>query len=667
LEKAMLYVSDLQPGIEDKELASTAFASCLPVRLQIARSDESAGQSLSGTVEFQTKDKAEKALATIQTPRLSINEVPTQDPKPEAKPRLVKQLPYGTEDGDVYDLFRPYGAIHSANRILTNPAGVHTGFRGMALVVFYKEEDAQRAQEELHCAEVEGKTISVVVDVVARRSGGSQSAGFSASAAPFVPGGSSSIYASQSMSPTAPAFHPPIHSHQPQKGHTVGAPGSNLQYSSQAATFVDPCNLFCKNLDPSIDSNELFGMFKEFGMIISARVMRDERGLSREFGFVSFRRAEDASQALAAMNGTQQGSKQMIVRLHEPKSARQEKLSQKFGTAYASDSSKDQEITPQGSDTNDSMANRDGSPRPRRKSNSYYRAAASGENGQVDLAQMQSMNATLCGDILRGGFSRKIKEFKDVNAADVERIVETLTALKLPEAVEALNNPADLAKRVAELRSTDIASPIATPEDVPAGTERERMLQHVKEALPEDSRHEKITDMIDALPKKERAMALFNQDYLRTKIMEAKAILDLPEEEQQPAKTDILSTANGNGASAASYSLADLGKLPASEIVKLAQEPRSIELPLPSADPSVVKETDEFIDSIKDLAPHDQKQKLGDQLFKKIRTFGIKGAPKITISLLDSEDLRSLAHLMNSYPDCLREKVALQGAKSAAK
>lgn len=30
--------------------------------------------------------------------------------------------------------------------------------------------------------------------------------------------------------------------------------------------------------------------------------------------------------------------------------------------------------------------------------------------------------------------------------------------------------------------------------------------------------------------------------------------------------------------------------------------------------------------------------------------------PKVTVALLDQEDLRALAHLMNSYPSVLREK-----------
>lgn len=61
-----------------------------------------------------------------------------------------------------------------------------------------------------------------------------------------------------------------------------------------------------------------------------------------------------------------------------------------------------------------------------------------------------------------------------------------------------------------------------------------------------------------------------------------------------------------------------------------------------------------------------------------MKAFGIKGAvsilliagdltivadvrrqPKITIALLDQDDLRPLAHLMNSYPSVLKEKALL--------
>ena len=37
--------------------------------------------------------------------------------------------------------------------------------------------------------------------------------------------------------------------------------------------------------------------------------------------------------------------------------------------------------------------------------------------------------------------------------------------------------------------------------------------------------------------------------------------------------------------------------------------------------------------------------------------------PKITIALLDEEDFRPLAHLMNSYPTVLKEKALLVQTK----
>lgn len=39
--------------------------------------------------------------------------------------------------------------------------------------------------------------------------------------------------------------------------------------------------------------------------------------------------------------------------------------------------------------------------------------------------------------------------------------------------------------------------------------------------------------------------------------------------------------------------------------------------------------------------------------------------PKLTIALLDKEDLRALAHLMNSYPEVLKEKALLIHAGGA--
>ena len=61
-------------------------------------------------------------------------------------------------------------------------------------------------------------------------------------------------------------------------------------------------NLFIKNLDDTIDSEKLEEEFKPFGSITSARVMVDETGKSKGFGFVCFSSPEEATKAITEMN-----------------------------------------------------------------------------------------------------------------------------------------------------------------------------------------------------------------------------------------------------------------------------------------------------------------------------------------------------------------------------
>ncbi|KAG1512887.1 hypothetical protein G6F48_006061 [Rhizopus delemar] len=83
-------------------------------------------------------------------------------------------------------------------------------------------------------------------------------------------------------------------------------------------TMVDYTNLYIKNLDINVTSNDLFVLFRDFGEIISARVMKDPAtGLSKGYGFVSFKHMEDAQEALIQMNGVLVQSKHIAVNYHE--------------------------------------------------------------------------------------------------------------------------------------------------------------------------------------------------------------------------------------------------------------------------------------------------------------------------------------------------------------
>jgi polyadenylate-binding protein len=135
--------------------------------------------------------------------------------------------------------------------------------------------------------------------------------------------------------------------------------------------------------------------------------MRNENGDSRGFGFVSFQTpdqgsvgiffplclllkcCDSANEALRQMNGALLGSKQLVVRLHEPKQLRQEKLAARFAGHNGHPRSASGATSPTASEGGESYAGWPspgarsailGSPighserleRPRRGSGSYY-------------------------------------------------------------------------------------------------------------------------------------------------------------------------------------------------------------------------------------------------------------------------------------------------------
>ncbi|XP_062097417.1 polyadenylate-binding protein 2-like [Humulus lupulus] len=89
-------------------------------------------------------------------------------------------------------------------------------------------------------------------------------------------------------------------------------------------------NLYVKNLDDSIDDEKLQELFLEFGSITSCKVMRDPNGVSRGSGFVAFSTPEEASRALAEMNGKMIVNKPLYVALAQRKEERRARLQVQF-------------------------------------------------------------------------------------------------------------------------------------------------------------------------------------------------------------------------------------------------------------------------------------------------------------------------------------------------
>ncbi|CAE6480174.1 unnamed protein product [Rhizoctonia solani] len=83
-------------------------------------------------------------------------------------------------------------------------------------------------------------------------------------------------------------------------------------------------NLHVKNLDADVDDDKLCAEFEAFGTITSCKVMRNERGRSKGFGFVCFSTPEEANKAVAEMSNKIIGSKPIYIYLTQPPVPRQQ-------------------------------------------------------------------------------------------------------------------------------------------------------------------------------------------------------------------------------------------------------------------------------------------------------------------------------------------------------
>ncbi|KAF8518354.1 hypothetical protein BU17DRAFT_48641 [Hysterangium stoloniferum] len=759
LHDPILYITNLPAHVTDTDLAR-ALEFCVPFRPTIIR--DGSGMPLSGTIEFKDFSKgiylSEKALTTLNgrsipfvnpSAQLELSPFPPTNPPqvpppPQAQPRLVRHLPPQFNDSSVYDIFRTYGPMLS----------VRVQADGSATIQYYLEEDARNAEAALHCAEIGDSTIAIQVI--------QQRPGVNPNATTFVP----ISQVRTRHSPPRPSFqYPTIR----QPAPFVHGPGQQVQFappygpgSTSHSGLIDPCNLFCKNLDPEIDSNELFSQFRKFGQIVSARVMRNENGQSRGFGFVSYQTPDQAAAALSAMNGIILGSKQLVVRLHEPKQLRQEKLahrfgsfgrgSPRFGSGATSPTLSEEGGSAWGGSPGHRIVSGGTQERVRRSSGSYYTAALSGNlNLPMRYEELSALSPVVRREVLSGELSRRIKELDLVQDAELDAVVDSLLGISLQNVVDGIQDRSKLEGLVKDIKegkipeseqrqseepepkrdtepspatsssshllppphtasapehpSTPLSlSPTPPRTSSPSGSallprsEKDRLLVAVGKLEADPTIAKEIAELLMSLSKRERALCLFNAEVLRVKVAEAREVISVvlggDDEEDAtavetrtslsvpitPTSKKVLDTSlspqtpdlSSRGPSAPSspptpaassssqpHTLATLARLPATEILKLIHGPHVTGLPVVKADPIIVQQTDKFVDSLMNLSEQVRKQRLGAEVFKVIKSAGVKYAPKLTIQLLDKEDLRSLAHLMNSYPAVLREKALL--------
>ncbi|CAG8542743.1 1762_t:CDS:2 [Gigaspora rosea] len=587
LNQPKLYVSELQHSIVEDELKKI-FQDVDPVRVEIYRQPGS-NAPVNGTIHFSSIENAEKAFAIYNSKKLEayksyiklhINDPANPGNEPQTE-ALILQVKHLPPNTSNIVIFDLFRPFGPLFCIRLQYQD-HK-FKGCALVQFFRQDDANKALSTM------GQQFS-------------------------PPGGN---YSSQ-QSPASPGPEGPI---------------------------VDPCNLFIKNLDANISSSDLFNHFRRFGRIISARVMRDqETNNSKGFGFVSYTSAEEADRAKSSMHGKTLGTKQIVVRLHEPKKLREAKLANQYNCSPTSPS--------------ESRA-------PSRRNSDYFIINTANEFGQEDLSGLAPKARR---EVLMSELQKRFKHIPSIPTEEVNPIIEYLLSMKTPEILHILKDATSLQQKITEARShLLLEKKRRSTEEAPSVTagintssnvhnvqalssqipQREKFLKAIKKLCTRN--FDEILDLIMTLSQKERSLCYFNADYLAKKIMEANQALEAVncDEDSQPSSSK-----------------------PSISPSVAKSEPISTQLvdpPTVYARDSAYEETEQFMESLKTKPLHEQKQKLGARLFPKVKEFNLKSAvaSKVTINLLDTYELRDLAHSMNN-PEQFKQRVTAASEKISA-
>ncbi|XP_019707943.1 polyadenylate-binding protein 2 isoform X3 [Elaeis guineensis] len=282
-----IFIKNLDKSIDNKALYDTfsAFGNILSCKIATDPSGQSKGY---GFVQFDQEEAAHNAIEKLNGMLLNDKKVfvgpflRRQDRENTANSTkfnnvFVKNLSESATEDNLLEIFGEYGNITSAV-VMREGDGKSKCF---GFVNFEDPEHAAKAVKELNGKKFDGKEW----------------------------------YVGKA---------------QKKSEREMELKGRFEQRMQEAADKNQGANLYLKNLDDSIGDDKLRELFSEFGTITSCKVMRDPNGVSRGSGFVAFQSPDDASKALAEMNGRMIGSKPLYVALAQRKEDRRARLQAQF-------------------------------------------------------------------------------------------------------------------------------------------------------------------------------------------------------------------------------------------------------------------------------------------------------------------------------------------------
>ncbi|RUS25538.1 hypothetical protein BC938DRAFT_472016 [Jimgerdemannia flammicorona] len=280
-----IFIKNLDLTIDNKALHDTfsAFGNILSCKVAM----EDGSSKGYGFVHYETYEAAENAIKHVNGMLLNDKKVYVGHhiPKKERQSKVeemkanftnvyVKNLDPEVDDLEFQEMFTKYGPITSAV-VQRDETGKSKCF---GFVNFENHEDARTAVDDLHDAEHRGRKL-------------------------FVSRAQKKNEREEEL----------------KKLYEMAKMEKLSKYQG--------VNLYIKNLEDDIDDERLRQEFSVYGVITSAKVMREEKqGTSKGFGFVCFSSPDEATKAVTEMNGRMVGNKPIYVALAQRKEVRKSQL-----------------------------------------------------------------------------------------------------------------------------------------------------------------------------------------------------------------------------------------------------------------------------------------------------------------------------------------------------
>jgi polyadenylate-binding protein len=369
-----LYVGDLTPEVSEGILYEIFSTVGELQMIKVCRDDVTKRSLGYAYVNFINPQDAERALLSLNHTVIKGRpcRIMWQQRNPSRRRQgkgniYIANLHATINNKDLYDAFSQFGTISSCKVVLDDKS---QDSRGYGYVHFEKEEDAQKAIELVNAKDIRGKVVYAAYFVPrnerlkARENSWTNvffrnlppSYDKESSEALFAPFGevTSTFVKQKHFADEVKVFgfanfknhEDAVNACEVLNGQEVGG---NIIFCSRAQSrsereqilrkqkdlkrrdmfsLYNGRNLYIKHIEDSMSEEELRKIFSAYGHITSAKIMVDENGNRKGFGFVCFETKEQARLAVDEMgrNKSLPGyTKPLYVAFHEPKDVRRVK------------------------------------------------------------------------------------------------------------------------------------------------------------------------------------------------------------------------------------------------------------------------------------------------------------------------------------------------------